>query len=97
MIGEYVILQLNCYNGLENGAMVTSIELTDQELAELKELTNQTDAAEAVRTAMHDYIRYARRMRLKQLSGRVEMNDNWRQLEQAELNGESQSDRSHID
>ena len=82
---------------LESGTMVTSIELTEQELAELKELTNQTDAVEAVRAAMHDYIRYARRMRLKQLSGRVEMNDNWRQLEQAELNGESQSDRSHID
>ena len=97
MIGEYAILQLNGYKGLESGMMVTSIELTEQELAELKELTNQTDAVEAVRAAMHDYIRYARRMRLKQLSGRVEMNDTWRQLEQAELNGESQSDRSDID
>ena len=72
--------------------MVTSIELTEQELADLKELTEQTDAAEAVRAAMHDYIRYARRMGLKQLSGRVEMSDNWRQLEQAELNGEGSSD-----
>jgi len=34
---------------------------------------------------MRDYIRYARRMRLKQLSGQVEMTDNWRQLEVSEV------------
>ncbi len=34
---------------------------------------------------MRDYIRYARRMRLKQLSVEVEMIDNWRQLEQSEI------------
>ena len=33
-------------------------------------------------------IRYARRMRLKQLSGQVVMNDNGRQLEQAEIDDE---------
>jgi metal-responsive CopG/Arc/MetJ family transcriptional regulator len=77
--------------------MVTSIELTEQELNELKELTSQSEAADAVRAAMRDYIRYARRMRLKQLSGRVEMIDNWRQIEQAETHGQSQSDGSGID
>ncbi|MFN5102842.1 MAG: hypothetical protein ACK5GJ_08620 [Planctomycetota bacterium] len=40
---------------------------------------------EAIRVAMRDYIRYARRMRLKQLSGQVEMTDNWRQLEESEV------------
>ena len=65
--------------------MVTSIELSEQELAELRDLTKQSDSKEAIRVAMRDYIRYARRMRLKQLSGQVEMTDNWRQLEESEV------------
>ena len=65
--------------------MVTSIELSEQELAELRDLTQQSDSMEAIRVAMRDYIRYARRMRLKQLSGQVEMIDNWRQLEESEV------------
>ncbi len=65
--------------------MATTIELSEQELAELRELTEQSDATEAIRVAMRDYIRYARRMRLKQLSVEVEMIDNWRQLEQSEI------------
>ncbi len=67
------------------GSMVTSIELSEQELAELCELTEQSDSTAAIRVAMRDYVRYARRMRLKQLSGQVEMIDNWRALEQAEI------------
>ena len=65
--------------------MVTSIELSEQELAELRDLTEQSDSMEAIRVAMRDYIRYARRMRLKQLSGQVEMIDNLRQLEESEV------------
>jgi metal-responsive CopG/Arc/MetJ family transcriptional regulator len=65
--------------------MVTSIELSEQELAELRDLTEQSDSMEAIRVAMRDYIRYARRMRLKQLSGKVEMIDNWRKLEESEV------------
>ena len=65
--------------------MVTSIELSEQELAELRDLTEQSDSLEAIRVAMRDYIRYARRMRLKQLSGQVEMTDNWGQLEESEV------------
>lgn len=65
--------------------MVTTIELSEQELAELRDLTEQSDSMEAIRVAMRDYIRYARRMRLKQLSGQVEMIDNWRPLEESEV------------
>jgi len=65
--------------------MVTSIELSEQELAELRDLTEQSDSLEAIRVAMRDYIRYARRMRLKQLSGQVELIDNWGQLEESEV------------
>jgi metal-responsive CopG/Arc/MetJ family transcriptional regulator len=70
---------------MDEVVMVTSIELSEQELAELRDLTEQSDSTEAIRVAMRDYIRYARRMRLKQLSGQVEMVDNWRQLEESEV------------
>ena len=70
---------------MDEVVMVTSIELSEQELAELRDLTEQSDSTEAIRVAMRDYIRYARRMRLKQLSGQVEMIDNLRQLEESEV------------
>jgi metal-responsive CopG/Arc/MetJ family transcriptional regulator len=70
---------------MDEVVMVTSIELSEQELAELRDLTEQSDSMEAIRVAMRDYIRYARRMRLKQLSGQLEMTDNWRQLEESEV------------
>jgi hypothetical protein len=68
--------------------MSTSIQLTDQELADLKELTKQDDPSAAIRAAMHDYVRYARRMQLKQLSGRIHIQDNWQELEAAEMEPE---------
>jgi hypothetical protein len=70
---------------MDEVVMVTSIELSEQELADLRDLTEQSDSTEAIRVAMRDYIRYARRMRLKQLSGQVEMIDNWIELEQSEV------------
>jgi hypothetical protein len=71
--------------------MTTSIELTDQELAELKALTHQSDAEAAVRFATTEYLRFARRQRLKQLSGRVQMEENWTVLEESELEGQNDS------
>jgi hypothetical protein len=65
--------------------MSTVVELTDQEIAELKAVTKVQDVSVAIRAAMTEYIRYVRRMQLKELSGRVEMLDNWRQQEAAEL------------
>ena len=70
---------------MDEVVMVTSIELSEQELADLRDLTEQSDSTEAIRVAMRDYIRYARRMRLKPLSGQVEMIDNWIELEQSEV------------
>lgn len=55
--------------------MVTVIDLTEEEVRDLKEYTSQNDVATAVRAAMTEYLRYARRMRLKALSGSVEMQD----------------------
>jgi len=72
--------------------MTTVIDLTPEEVAALKELTNESDVAAAVRTAMNTFLRQARRERLKNLSGRVEMQDNWRDLENAELESDHGAD-----
>ncbi len=40
--------------------MPTTVRLTDEGLADLQQLTKQSDPAEALRVAMYDYVRYAR-------------------------------------
>jgi len=67
--------------------MTATIHLTDDELQDLRDLTHKDDAEGAVRSALDEYRRYARRMRLKELSGQVAMDDNWRVLESAETDG----------
>ncbi len=74
--------------------MSVQVDLTADELEELKALTKQTAEVAAVRLAMTEYLRYARRMRLKELSGKVQMDENWQSLEASELrdgNGHGQS------
>ena len=64
--------------------MTATINLNDDELKDLRDLTQISDVAGAIRSALDEYRRYARRMRLKELSGQVAMDDNWRALEAAE-------------
>lgn len=64
--------------------MTAIVHLTDDEIKDLRELTQVDDTEGAVRSALDEYRRYARRMRLKELSGQVEMKDNWRTLEASE-------------
>ncbi len=65
--------------------MSTTIDLSEQELAELRSFTNQPDSVAALRSALNEYLRLARRLRLKQLSGQVSMEENWPALEASEL------------
>ncbi len=69
--------------------MPTVVDLTEQELADLKALTRQVDDVAAVRSAMTEYMRFARRMQLKALSGQVQMEENWPALEASELGAEN--------
>ena len=77
--------------------MTATVNLTAEEIAEIQALTNQNDVGEAIRTAMVEYVRYARRQELKTLSGRVEMQDNWRALEEAEVRASDEARRSRPD
>lgn len=64
--------------------MTAQVHLTDEELNDLRELTQIDDAEGAVRSALDEFRRYARRMRLKELSGQMKMVDNSRVMEDAE-------------
>jgi hypothetical protein len=65
--------------------MVTSVEFSDDELKKLQDYTHCADPAAAIKAAAAEYVRYRQRLDLIELSGKVEMVDNWRELEQAEL------------
>jgi hypothetical protein len=75
--------------------MTTVLKLPDDELAELQKLTRKKDAAAAVRMAMREYIRYAKRMQLKKLAGKVTMRENWAELEKLELDSQYGRSGSH--
>ena len=64
--------------------MIATVQLTGEEIKDLCDLTRMDSAEGAVRSALDEYRRYARRMRLKELSGQVRMEENWRDLEAAE-------------
>jgi hypothetical protein len=73
---------------MEEQNMSRVVELSEQVLAEPQQLTNQAEASTAVRVALTEYLRYARRMQLKDLSGRITMEDNWQALEMPEGNSD---------
>jgi len=56
--------------------METAVHLTDEEISELKDFTQESDTFAALHRAIREYIRYAKRMRLKELAGKVTMEDN---------------------
>jgi hypothetical protein len=68
--------------------MSITIEMPAQEIAALKELTKLENDAEAVIKAVREFLRLSRLRELKAVSGKVEFDDNWQDLEELEL-GES--------
>lgn len=65
-----------------------NIELPAQEIAALKQLTKLENDAEAVIKAAREFLRLSRLRELKAVSGKVELEANWQELEELEL-GES--------
>ncbi len=52
--------------------MKAAVDLSEQQLAQLRELTRENDIGAALRTAVTEYIRYARELQPKELSGEAE-------------------------
>lgn len=65
--------------------MSISIELSRDELTDLQQVTRQSDQTEAVRQAVREFLRLSRLRELIAVSGQIEIEDNWRQLEASEL------------
>jgi hypothetical protein len=61
------------------------IEMTAQEIAALKELTNLENDSEAVAKAAREFLRLSRLRELKAVSGKVEFEANWQELEELEM------------
>ena len=65
--------------------MSITIDLAPQNLAALKQFTKLDNDAEAVAAAALEFVRISRLRELKQASGQVEFEENWRELEQLEV------------
>ena len=65
--------------------MSVTIDMTDQEIAALKQLTKLENDAEAVARAAREFLRVSRLRELKAASGRVDFDLNWQELEELEL------------
>ncbi len=76
---------------------MTTVNLSDEEVAELRAATKQSDVDEALRTALREYVRYTQRQELMTLSGRVEMQENWQELEETELKAANEPRRPGAD
>ena len=68
--------------------MSVTISLTNQEIAQIRQITQQTSDSDAVSAAVREFLRTSRLRELKAVSGKVEFDDNWQQLESLEI-GES--------
>jgi hypothetical protein len=65
--------------------MSITVEMTAQEIAALKQLTKLENDAEAVSKAAREFLRLSRLRELKAVSGKVELEANWQELEELEL------------
>jgi len=62
-----------------------TIEMPAQEIAALKQLTRLENDAEAIVQAAREFLRLSRLRELKAVSGKVEFEANWQELEDLEL------------
>lgn len=65
--------------------MSISIEMTPQEIAAIKQLTNLDDDAQAIVRAAREFLRMRRLRELKAASGKVDFELDWEALERLEL------------
>jgi hypothetical protein len=65
--------------------MSITIDMPAQEIAALKQLTRLDNDAEAVVQAAREFLRLSRLRELKAVSGKVEFEARWQELEELEL------------
>ena len=65
--------------------MSITIDLSQQELSEIREMTKAADDAAGVVAAAREFVRWSRLRELKTASGNVDFDENWQQLESHEV------------
>lgn len=65
--------------------MRTTLDIDDKLLQEVALLSGQRTRSSAVEAALREYVRLLRKEQLLSMSGRVRIEENWRDLRQAEL------------
>ncbi len=65
--------------------MSITIEMSAQEIAALKQLTRLDNDAEAIIRAAREFLRLSRLRELKAVSGKVQFQSNWQELEELEF------------
>ncbi len=65
--------------------MNLGISLSAEEIRQLRDVTDAANDAEAVSKAAREYLRLVRLRELKAVSGKVDYDDNWKELESLEI------------
>lgn len=65
--------------------MPITIDMPQQELKEIREMTKAADDAAGVISAAREFVRWTRLRELKLASGNVDFDANWQQLESNEV------------
>ncbi len=66
--------------------MRTTITIDDNQVKDLMQITGQNSAVTAIRQALDDYLRQARKKKVLALRGQVQIADNWREMRALEVN-----------
>ena len=65
--------------------MVVAVNLSDEEVSQIKRITRLEDEAEAVTKAAREFLRISKLKQLKSVSGKVDFDLDWEELESLEL------------
>ena len=65
--------------------MTVAVNLSDEEVSQIKRITRLEDEAEAVTKAAREFLRISKLKQLKSVSGKVDFDLDWEELESLEL------------
>ena len=74
--------------------MRTTLTIDDNQVKDLMQITGQSSAITAIRQALDDYLRQARKKKMLALRGQVQIADNWRELRALEVDRDLQKPRA---
>jgi len=65
--------------------MRTTLNISDTLIKELMSVTDTKTKTKAIEVAIREYVRRRKVKKLKSLSGKIDIVDNWRELRESEL------------